>query len=114
MHVRVLRRAAWVWMNAQPRRSFVECASARWGSTGRSDQSAVRMTVPVNPDGETELTRARAWRGLVLEARDARRFLPPHLRTRCEVVEGATQFVREGTIGAWTCGRSSRSSPGPK
>jgi hypothetical protein len=29
-------------------------------------------TVPVNPDGETPLTRAQAWAGLVIKARDAR------------------------------------------
>jgi hypothetical protein len=44
-------------------------------------------TLPVNPDGEIPLTRAQAWQGLVLKARDARLFLPPHLCTRCEVVE---------------------------
>ena len=56
-------------------------------------------TVPVNPDGETELTRAQAWEGLVLKARDARLFLPPGLCTRCEVVErSATHIVREATI----------------
>jgi hypothetical protein len=57
-------------------------------------------TVPVNPDGETKLTRAQAWAGLGLKARDARLFLPPGLCTRCDVVEeGATHFVREATIG---------------
>lgn len=56
-------------------------------------------TVPVNPEGETPLTRAQAWQGLVLKARDARLFLPPHLCTRCEVVEeSATHLVREATI----------------
>lgn len=56
-------------------------------------------TVPVNPQGEVKLTRAQAWAGLVLKARDARRFLPPALCTRCEVVEeGATHIVREATI----------------
>ena len=38
-------------------------------------------TVPVNPEGETPLTRAQAWKGLVLKARDARQFLPPNLCT---------------------------------
>jgi hypothetical protein len=33
-------------------------------------------TVPVNPAGEAALTRAQAWQGLVLKARDARLFLP--------------------------------------
>ena len=56
-------------------------------------------TVPVNPDGETALTRAQAWEGLVLRARDARLFLPPGLCTRCDVVEeSATHLVREATI----------------
>jgi hypothetical protein len=57
-------------------------------------------TVPVNPGGETPLTRAQAWAGLELKARDARLFLPPGLCTRCDVVEeSATHFVREATIG---------------
>jgi len=57
-------------------------------------------TVPVNPEGETQLTRAQAWAGLELKARDARLFLPPGLCTRCDVVEeSATHFVREATIG---------------
>src|SRR5438552_3904445 len=56
-------------------------------------------TVPVNPEGATPLTRAQAWKGLVLKARDARLFLPPNLCTRCEVVEeSATHIVREATI----------------
>jgi hypothetical protein len=55
--------------------------------------------VPVNPDGETPLTRAEVWKGLVLKARDARLFLPPNLCTRCEVVEESkTHIVREATI----------------
>lgn len=57
-------------------------------------------TVPVNPPGEIALTRAQAWAGLELKARDARLFLPPGLCTRCDVVEeSATHFVREATIG---------------
>lgn len=57
-------------------------------------------TVPVNPAGETPLTRAQAWAGLELKARDARLFLPPGLCTRCDVVEeSATHFVREAAIG---------------
>jgi hypothetical protein len=57
-------------------------------------------TVPVNPEGETKLTRAQAWAGLELKARDAREFLPAGLCTRCDVVEeSATHFVREATIG---------------
>ncbi|MDR7115294.1 AtaL-like protein [Caulobacter sp. BE254] len=57
-------------------------------------------TVPVNPEGETKLTRAQAWAGLELKARDARLFLPPGLCTRCDVVEeSATHFVRDATIG---------------
>lgn len=56
-------------------------------------------TVPVNPAGETKLTRAQAWAGLELKARDARLFLPPGLCTRCDVVEeSASHFVREATI----------------
>jgi hypothetical protein len=56
-------------------------------------------TVPVNPDGETKLTREQAWKGQELKARDARLFLPPDLCTRCDVVEeNATHFVREATI----------------
>lgn len=56
-------------------------------------------TVPVNPAGETTLTRAQAWQGLVLKARDARLFLPEGICTRCEVVEeSASHFVREATI----------------
>jgi hypothetical protein len=56
-------------------------------------------TVPVNPAGATPLTRAQAWQGLVLKARDARLFLPEGLCTRCDVVEeSATHFVREATI----------------
>lgn len=57
-------------------------------------------TVPVNPAGETALTREQAWQGLVLKARDARLFLPEGLCTHCDVVEeSATHFVREATIG---------------
>ncbi|AUX47621.1 hypothetical protein SOCE26_091430 [Sorangium cellulosum] len=56
-------------------------------------------TVPVNPEGEAELTRAQAWEGLVLKARDARLFLPPGLCTRCDVVEeSGSHLVREATI----------------
>lgn len=56
--------------------------------------------VPVNPEGETRLTRAQAWKGLEFKARDARLFLAPGLCTRCAVVEeSATHFVREATIG---------------
>jgi len=56
-------------------------------------------TVPVNPKGETRLSRAQIWRGLELKARDARLFLPPGLCTRCDVIEESpTHFVREATI----------------
>ena len=56
-------------------------------------------TIPVNPAGQTQLTRAQAWQGLVLKARDARLFLPPGLCTRCDVVEeSATHIVRAATI----------------
>jgi hypothetical protein len=55
--------------------------------------------VPVNPEGETKLTREQVWRGLELKARDARLFLPPGLCTRSDVVEeSATHFVRDATI----------------
>ena len=57
-------------------------------------------TVPVNPEGETILTRTQAWAGLELKARDARLFLPPGLCTHCDVTEeSATHFIREATIG---------------
>ncbi|NKK80658.1 SRPBCC family protein [Rhizobium leguminosarum] len=56
-------------------------------------------TVPVNPEGETPLTRAEVWQGLERKARDARLFLPAGLCTRCDVVEESpTHFVREATI----------------
>ncbi|WP_404333984.1 SRPBCC family protein [Sphingomonas sp. MMS12-HWE2-04] len=56
-------------------------------------------TVPVNPAGETPLTREQVWKGLERKARDARLFLPPGLCTRCDVAEeSATHFVREATI----------------
>ncbi|WP_428001261.1 AtaL-like protein [Acidovorax sp.] len=56
-------------------------------------------TVSVNPQGEVPLTRAQAWAGLVLKARDARLFLPPNLCTHCEVVQDSgTHIVREATI----------------
>lgn len=57
-------------------------------------------TGPVNPAGDTPLTREQAWAGLMLKARDARLFLPQGLCTRCDVVEeSTTHFVREATIG---------------
>lgn len=57
-------------------------------------------TVPVNPAGETVLTRTQVWAGLELKARDARLFLPEGLCTRCEVIEeSASHLVREATIG---------------
>lgn len=57
-------------------------------------------TVPVNPQGEAELTRAQAWKGLELKARDARLFLPTGLCTRSDVTEESeTHFVRDATIG---------------
>ena len=56
-------------------------------------------TVPVNPAGETPLTRAQAWKGLELKARDARLFLPQGRCTRCDVSEESTgHFVRDATI----------------
>ena len=57
------------------------------------------ITIPVNPAGETTLTREQVWKGLELKARDARLFLPPGLCTRCDVTEESkTHFVREATI----------------
>lgn len=57
-------------------------------------------TVPVNPAGQTPLTREQAWAGLVLKARDARLFLLPGLCTRCDVVEDSeSHIVRDATIG---------------
>jgi hypothetical protein len=57
-------------------------------------------TVTVNPPEEIELSRAQAWAGLVLKARDACLFLPEGLCTRCDVLEmSSTHFVREATIG---------------
>jgi hypothetical protein len=57
-------------------------------------------TVPVNPDGQSKLTRDQVWKGLERKARDARLFLPRGLCTRCDVTEeSATHFVREATIG---------------
>jgi hypothetical protein len=56
-------------------------------------------TVPVNPDGETRLTREQIWKGLELKAHDARLFLPPGLCTSCDVTEESeTHFVRNATI----------------
>ncbi|WP_294252558.1 AtaL-like protein [uncultured Sphingomonas sp.] len=56
-------------------------------------------TVPVNPAGETPLTRDQVWKGLEAKARDARLFLPEGLCTGCDVTEeSATHFVREATI----------------
>ena len=56
-------------------------------------------TVPVNPAGETPLTREQLWKGLEAKARDARLFLPEGLCTRCDVTEDSdTHFVREATI----------------
>ena len=56
-------------------------------------------TVPVNPEGETRLTREQVWKGLELKARDARLFLPPGLCTRCDVTEeSTTHFIRDATI----------------
>ena len=56
-------------------------------------------TVPVNPEGETALTRAQAWEGLVLKARDARLFLPPVSAPAARSWRKArTHIVREATI----------------
>jgi hypothetical protein len=57
-------------------------------------------TIPVNPAGETSLTREQVWKGLEWKAQDARLFLPPGLCTRCDVTEESdTHFVRDATIG---------------
>ncbi|MCP9223283.1 DUF1857 family protein [Erythrobacter sp. LQ02-29] len=57
-------------------------------------------TVPVNPQGQTTLTREQVWKGLEAKARDARLFLPPGLCTRCDVTEeSSSHFVRDATIG---------------
>ncbi|WP_219894203.1 AtaL-like protein [Aquisediminimonas profunda] len=56
-------------------------------------------TIPVNPEGESVLSRAQLWQGLVLKARDARLFLPPGACSACEVtVEGTNYIIREATI----------------
>lgn len=56
-------------------------------------------TVPVNAPGQTPLTRAQAWEGLLQKARDARLFFPPDECTRSEIVEESTSHVvREATI----------------
>ncbi len=56
-------------------------------------------TLPVNMPGQTRLTRAQVWEGLVQKARDAKRFFPPDECTRCEIVEESTShLVREATI----------------
>ncbi len=56
-------------------------------------------TLPVNAPGQTPLTRAQVWEGLVHKARDARLFFPPNECTRCEIVEeSAPHLVREATI----------------
>jgi hypothetical protein len=56
-------------------------------------------TVSVNPPGELPLTLSQLWQGLVLKARDARKFLPPGACTACEVVhEGPGFIVREAVI----------------
>ena len=53
-------------------------------------------TLPVNPAGEPPLTRDQVWRGLVLKAEDATRFVPAI--TACTVVERfAGGLVREAT-----------------
>ncbi len=72
-------------------------------------------TVPVNPEGEAELTRAQVWAGLELKARDAREFLPPGLCTRCRSSRRArpTSFARLPSP-ASTSARSSRLSPTPR
>ena len=56
-------------------------------------------TIPVNPEGESVLSRAQLWQGLVLKARDARLFLPPGACTACNVtIDGPDHIMREATI----------------
>ena len=56
-------------------------------------------TVSVNATGQTPLTHAQVWEGLVQKARDARLFFPPGECTRSEIVEeSASHVVREATI----------------
>lgn len=56
-------------------------------------------TLPVNAPGQTPLTRAQAWEGLVQKARDAKLFFPPNECTYCEIVEeSASHAVRAATI----------------
>lgn len=56
-------------------------------------------TVPVNAPGQTPLTHAQAWKGLVEKARNATLFFPPGECTRSDVVEeSTTHLVREATI----------------
>jgi hypothetical protein len=56
-------------------------------------------TVPVNAPGQTPLTHAQAWKGLVEKARNAILFFPPGECTRSDVVEeSASHLVREATI----------------
>lgn len=58
-----------------------------------------KATAPVNAPGQTPLTRAQAWEGLVRKARDARLFFPPDECTRSEIVEESrSHLVREATI----------------
>jgi hypothetical protein len=72
-------------------------------------------TVPVNPAGETPLTREQVWKGLERKARDARLFLPPGLCTRCDVTEElATHFVREATIAGQDLSEMIMLEPGRK
>ena len=52
-------------------------------------------TVPVNPQGESALTRDPLWQGLVLKARDARLFLPPGVCTKCDVIVDAQGARRQ-------------------
>jgi hypothetical protein len=55
--------------------------------------------VPVNAPGQTPLTHAQAWKGLVEKARNATLFFPPGECTRSDVVEeSASHLVREATI----------------
>jgi hypothetical protein len=56
-------------------------------------------TLPVNAPGQTRLTRAQVWEGLVQKARDAKLFFPPDECTRCEIVEESdSHWLREATI----------------
>jgi hypothetical protein len=56
-------------------------------------------TLPVNAPGQTPLTRAQVWAGLVQKAREPRQFFPPNECTHSAIVEeSASHLVRQATI----------------